>query len=148
MGFRINNEDVPETGMPEEGKHVDAVIADATLKRSHAGDQMVNVCIAKDGSKEILVYDNIMLGGKGLGIGLAKLQAIGLAVRDDDGWDVEDVEAWAGQRCFTVHIKHGEFNGRKRAEVDFDAPNFGYEKQEPGNDDERTAPDEDDDIPF
>lgn len=149
MSWTIDDSDIPDGGgLPPEGPHHGCTIADAQLKRSNGGDQMVKVCIAQ--GDRIIVWDHIMMEGKGLGIGIKKLESIGLALRGgDDKWQIPDVEEWTSVEKFTVQVKHEDWNGKPSAKVDFDTPGFGY-GPDPGNatEAEPDASDEDDDIPF
>jgi len=137
-----------------EGPHAGAVISEADLKRCRTGEAMVLIKIT-DPQGGLLVWDNIMLEGRGLNIGIKKLSALGIATRsaDSNGWDIPDVESWTSCPPFIVTLKHEEFNGKMSAKVDFNAPGFGYEavfvdeSAGEGVTDKPAANDEED-IPF
>lgn len=149
MSWEFYDDEV-EGGLADEGQHR-AYLQHVELGRSAAkGEEKANLTWQRqDGT--FLCYDTVMLEGRGLRIGLQKLQALGVAHHDDDlgRWKVLDVEEWVGRQALLT-IRHGEWNNKPRCEVDFDSPGFGYQPLAPG-DDETPPPDPspiDDDVPF
>ena len=138
-----------------EGPHSGAIISEAELTHSSGGDAMVKLTIT-DPRGKLLAWDNIMLEGRGLNIGIKKLSVLRIATRsaDGNGWDIPDVEKWTLSPPFIVTLKHEDFNGKTSAKVDFDAPGFGYEavftdapptiKEAP----DQPSVEDEDDIPF
>ena len=124
MAWEFDEKEV-QVGLPEEGEHL-AYLHRATLGRSTKGEEKAELEFQSDGGG-FLCYDTVMLEGKGLGIGLKKLQQLGVARKDEERgkWTVDDIEEWTGRSvCLTIH--HEEFNGKTRAKVDFQAEGFGY----------------------
>ncbi len=152
MSWAIDDDDIDKGGeLAEEGPHPGVRIGYAVLKRSASGAQMVNLALVNSENR-VLAFDNIMMEGKGLNIGLKKLKTIGLAHRNDDdtGWKIPDVEEWNQAMPFTVYLKHEVFNSKTSAKPDFNATEaFGYESEGdmPESAQDRSG-EVDDDIPF
>lgn len=156
MSWHFNDDEMDNlaTEGPHEGR-----ISSAALTKSTNGEAMVKIKITNSAG-QLLAWDNIMLEGRGLNIGVKKLSVLGIAnrSRDGQGWDIPDVERWTGCPPFIVHLKHEEFRNKVSAKVDFDAPGFGYEELAAAShrDPVETLPDpnpieddgDDDDIPF
>lgn len=148
MSWEFDDSEV-QGGLADEGQHR-AYLQHVELGRSAKGEEKANLTWQRqDGG--FLCYDTIMLEGRGLGMGLEKLQAIGVAHHDIEAgrWHVVDVEEWLGRSCLLT-VKHGEWNGKPRCEVDINSKGCGYQPLAPG-DDETPPPDPsptDDDIPF
>lgn len=142
-------------GLPEPGWYLAEVTA-ATRKTSRAGDAMYNLELCTPGG-DWLCYDNIMLEGKGNGIGFRRLFALGAARDQGDSVEYAEAHQLVGKRAY-VYLKHGEWEGKKRAEVDVSQGRAGYlppnepPDEQPGAVDSREDADEfepeADDIPF
>lgn len=148
MGWEFDDADV-QVGLPAEGEHL-AYLRKATLKNSQRGEEMAELEFQSNGGG-LLCYDTVMLEGRGLGIGLKKLQQLGVALKDEDRgkWVVDDIETWEGRQVYLT-IRHEEFNGKTRAKVDFEVEGFGYRMVgadvEPP--DKASTYADDEDIPF
>ncbi len=153
MGWLVKESEMNEGGMAAEGSYL-AEVQHAEKRRSGAGDEMVNLAIVDAHTKKFLCYDNVMLEGKGAGIGAAKALSLGVAERTEiDGEKVvsiEDVYSWKGAR-FVVTLTTGEWKGKKRMEADFGAEGFGYAPESAWagiQEEQADAPEDDSDIPF
>lgn len=159
MGWEFDDSEV-QGDLPDEGVHL-AILHAAVLGRSAKGEQKIDLEFRDDDSR-FLCYDTVMMEGRGLGIGVKKLQQLGVATRDEERglWTVQDAETWPGNVVWLT-LYHEEYNGKTRAKVKFHMEGFGYKAVEdndvedndtpPGSaaargvDPEGTA---DEDIPF
>jgi len=86
------------------------------FKKSSNGHPMFSVMLAAvDHDMQMLCFDTLMLGGGGHGIGIAKLDRLGFADREA----LEPGEL-VGARAI-VAVDMGEYQGKKRLEVDIGA---------------------------
>lgn len=126
---RIKKSDVNLDGrhIAREGRYL-AVLEDAKARKSKKGDLMWAVTFQRGEDGAFLCYDTIMLEGKGQGIGLKKLLALGAAKEEGDEYVICDPEDARGLEVW-LHIVHEEREaGGKRAVPDFNAQGFGYER--------------------
>ena len=150
-------DDEIQDDIPPEGEHL-AFLTSVDLKRSRKGESMVSMQFNGHDSGFMLCNDVVMLEGRGLGIGLKKLEQLGVAKHDDEErrWRVLDVEDWVGRAVYLTLV-HEEWRGKNRARVNFSARNFGYRQfiseqvdeaaREHVDDELRTIEDEEE-IPF
>lgn len=102
----------PVEGDVPEGTYL-AEVKSAKEKTANSGNAMI--AIEFRGVEETFsVYDNIMLMGKGWGLGRAKL--VGLGVGSDFSGDL-DLADLIGRRVY-LHLAEEEYQGRKRLKVD------------------------------
>lgn len=114
-------------GTPEPGTYF-AEVAIATMKTSSKGDPMLSLRLIHVETRKVLAFDNIMLGGGGKNMGLAKLYD-GLGVPRLPSMRVETTDmdvlvnglAMKGRRL-AVRLKHEMDNKNQlRAVVDIRA---------------------------
>ncbi len=102
--------------LAKEGWH-HVEVRESQEKQSSNGNDYYNLELVSVGSDHRVAYDNIMLTGKGAGIGLRKLKVLGGAQRnaEDTGWDIHPPQRLIGTRAF-VHVFHKgyEWNGEQR----------------------------------
>lgn len=164
MGRYIGPDDVNDGGgLPDEGRYY-CEVKECKEKQSKKGEAYYSLGLADVRSGGFLAYDVVMLEGRGNGMGLKKLEALGAANKDDaGGWHVADAGAVVGARAYVV-LKHETYNGKTRAKVDvgatdwcgFAPENFEEQKAEPAKAAAGKAPAPDpsadafegDDIPF
>lgn len=158
MGRYINPNEVNEGGgLPDEGRYL-CEVKECVEKRSGKGDAYYNLSLVDVRSGDFLAYDVCMLEGRGNGMGLKKLEALGAASKDDaGGWHVNDASMIVGCRAFVV-LKHDTYNDKTRAVVDVKGTDWcGYAPEdyepEPVKVSKGQASDPDDafkgdDIPF
>lgn len=122
--------------LPAPGWHK-VEVSEAEKKRSSRNDAMFNLTLVDPATKKILGWDVAMLEGKGNGIGIAKLEALGAAEKLDGGWNVPDAageivgcRAWA----YFVHEKYtkdGEEKTRAKVSIDFGSKGYMPEDDTP-----------------
>lgn len=79
------------------------------------GNKMVSIALVTGPNREYVCHDNIMIEGKGRGMGQKKLKAYGYA----EGEPVS-LEGFKGRRAFAaIHFR--EWQGKRRRNVDADA---------------------------
>lgn len=92
-----------------------AEVANAEEKRSKSGDAYFNLRLdssSLDGETRCLCYDIVMCQGKGAGIGLAKLKALGF----DSTRDAIEPSDLKGRRVW-VNVDWDEYEGKKRLKI-------------------------------
>ena len=155
MSWDFSEDDLDTEGGLPEGVYL-AEIASAESRQSQAGDAMVNIALSEVGSRRHICYDNLMMNGRGAGIGVKKALSLGIAERYKEEGEkrvrVSPPEHWKGHRA-VVTVIMGEYKGKKRLEVDFGADGFGYAPEDtwdPSRTPEAPPPDDPDDtdIPF
>lgn len=125
MPFIPKSEINESGGLAAEGWHL-VRINRCDQKRSKDGELMYNWSMVDSKTREFIGYDVIMLEGKGNGIGIKKLLAIGLAEDHGDGYDYAEpsqcdgTEAWA-------YIYHDTYSGKKSCKVDISFGSMGYQ---------------------
>lgn len=142
-------------GLATEGWHR-AVVSDCQAKTSGKNEAYYNIAFeSPDG--QFLAYDVAMLEGRGNGIGIAKLMALGACEDLGDSYEydmpmhVQGKEAW-------IYLRHEEYDGKTRCKVDINQGRCGYLplsnppaeslQAPPAYAQPDPAADPDDDIPF
>ena len=153
---QILDKDVNDGGLANEGWHL-VEVRQSREKRSNNGDDYYSVELVGAPSGKHVAWDNIMLGGKGAGIGLRKLKVLDGAQRNatDTGWDIHPPRRLVGTRAF-VHVFHKafEWNGEQRTNcaVSIREGEAGYRAPDDPPEGFTADPPEgftaDDDIPF
>lgn len=126
---QVENAEISE--LPPEGRYLAEVGAKVETKFSKKEPHHPYFSVSfKDASSGVhLCFDNIMMGGAGLGIGHKKLLMLGVVKEGQKDFDVEP-EDLIGKRC-VLTIKHDAYtdgSGQKKvnAKPDFNSPGFGY----------------------
>ena len=146
------------TGMVAEGWHK-ARVSDCQAKvAKSSGDAYYNLSL-ETLAGDFIAYDVAMLEGKGNGIGIAKLLALGAAKDEGDCYEYDSAGQLRGRRAW-VYVTHEEYEGKTRCKVDIRQGKCGYlpEDQQPpdvaaggdagGPPDDGAPPYDDSDIPF
>lgn len=89
------------------------------METSDSGNQMLIVQLRDAKSRAMICQDNIMLEGRGRGIGMAKLIQLGVA----KGTTSFEPLSLTGRRV-RIAVHHEEWNGKPRASVDIGADGF------------------------
>lgn len=139
-------------GLAAEGWHL-ARVNDCKAKTSGKAEAYYNLAFETPAG-DFLSYDIAMLEGKGNGIGIAKLLALGACEDIGDAYDYDLPAHIVGKECW-IYLRHEEYDGKKRCKVDISEGRCGYlplGSPPPGmngagasRDD---SVDDDDDIPF
>lgn len=118
--------------LPAPGWHrVEVAKAEKKRSKSASRDAYFNLELVNPDTKSILGWDVAMLEGKGNGIGIKKLAALGAATRQDGGWVVPDnpgevvgCRGWA----YFVHKEYTDSEGKAKigTKVDIDHGEKGY----------------------
>ncbi len=164
MAWEYDEDEMDSGGMAKAGVYL-AEVSEAEQRRSVIkGAAMGNITFVDANTRKLLCYDNLMLEGSGVGIGLKKALNLGVAERfvdEETGKKrvrVYDVQRWKGARC-VIKLVEGSYmkNGekKKRMEPDFNSDGFGYaleaewDEIKAKNPDQFAGEDPDDaDIPF
>lgn len=160
MGYarRVSRKEVDNSGMPAEGRYF-AEVSACEEKSSKSGDDYYNLSFTEVGTGRFLCYDIAMLEGKGAGIGVKKLKAVGGAVEEGDEYAIKPAGEVIGGRVY-LHLVHESYGDKTRCVPDFkcDAAPFGYEPCDPPSVPAPSAPstvpdpfsdaDGNDNIPF
>lgn len=136
-----------------------AEVVTAEEKRAKtSGNPMISLrWVAVDHGRQHLAWDNLLLGGKGKGIGLRRLEALGV----ERGTKNIDVNKLVGRQCY-IHLVEEEYQGKKKLAVALDrGTHMGYSAQKPdvgvieqetpsnvGDDFFSPSEDEGGDVPF
>lgn len=148
----IDKKEADSGGLAAPGRYY-AEVKDAKEKISKSsGVPMFEVYFKDVETGSGLCYDNIMLGGRGAGIGVKKLKCLD-AVLEEEGKYVlpDDAAELIGRRC-CITIKHEKYtdnngNAKTKAAIDFDVgESFGYEPE--GESKKVSTHPGDDEIPF
>ena len=87
-----------------------AYVREATDGVSEKGDPKITVMLHEVGTDAKLCMDSLMLAGKGLGMGIAKMNALGITEEHGDSVGAEDV---MGRKCY-VRLVEEESKKLKR----------------------------------
>ena len=159
---------IPKSEIPEGGERpngwVYARVSKCETRLTKAGDPSYNITLEQDADGSFLGYDTIMLAGGGLGLGVRKMD--GLGVLQDLGdevsypdppqmvgaraWSYWSDETWNGKTYARVNIQHGKggYSQEEPSEDHPEAPPMRYGGA-PGTSDPTDAPPHDDsDFPF
>lgn len=113
--------DAPQEREQMEAGIYNVEVADAEEKTSAAGNSYFNIRLKDIGSGKSLCFDILMLNGKGIRIGLAKLSRLGFVPGEDN----EIVAAQLiGKRAW-VSVKNDTYEGKTRLVVDINAKTSG-----------------------
>jgi hypothetical protein len=110
----INKKDV-QGGIVEEGWHRGRV-KECSAKISQAGDSYYNLAFEDPVTEQFLVYDVAMLEGRGNGIGIAKLLALGACRDGGEQWDYDLPDQIEGMECF-IFIKGRRWTSARASAV-------------------------------
>ena len=117
------------SNLPTPGIHF-ARIQECIEKRTKHDDPMYNVLFLSADDGAYLCYDNIIIGGKAPGIGIRKLKTLGAISKRDGQYVIPPAFDLIGKTVY-ISIRHVLYNGRTKAEVNFDAgDSFGYFSKE------------------
>lgn len=156
----IPKSEVSEGGLAAKGWH-EAVVSDCEEKVAKgSGNRYYNLAFESPAG-EFLAYDVAMLEGKGNGIGIKKLMALGCCDDVGDSYDYAHAHEVKGSRCW-IFLDHETYDGKTRAKVDIRTGQCGYlplsspppESQRASSaepdpyGDASQGDDPDDDIPF
>lgn len=119
----VKKEEIYEGGLAAEGWHLIRV-SNCERKTSQKGDAMYSIALERP-TGEFIGYDNIMLEGKGNGMGFQKLYALGGAEDLGDSVRYDDPDELVGRQAY-VYIRHGEYQGKTKCEVDIQMGSCGY----------------------
>lgn len=159
---------IPKDSIPEAGGRPNGWeygrISKAEYRRTAKGDDSYNIAWEReDGS--FLGYDTIMLSGGGLGIGVSKIQGIGVLEDLGDEVGIPEPHEMLGARAWSFWSDE-TYNGKTYARVNIQHGKGGYSQDEPADElDTATSgpaaqygggvpsgddppPFDDDDIPF
>lgn len=135
MVRRISNDDLRHaSSLPEEGWHL-VEVRTCEERTSQHGDPYFALTLADVSTGAEIVRDNCMLGGRGLPIGLKKLETLGGArLNEVDGtWAIDEPHTVVGRRA-EVHVSHAPYDwkGDRRigAKVTVDKGTKGYRRVE------------------
>ena len=122
------SEEVDGFEMPPEGPYmIEVAEADERTAR-RSGAPYINVrlkIIEGDWEGKASIWDNLMMGGKGVGIGIRKAAGLGLEL---EGVAQVDADDFIGRRA-VCHIVHGEYDGKKNLKVDIEQGDYaGYDR--------------------
>lgn len=110
-------------GLAAEGWHR-AVVKDCEAKTSSKSEGYYNLVFeSPDG--QFLCYDVAMLEGRGNGIGIAKLLALGACQDMGDSYEYDAAHQVRGKECY-VFLRHEEYDGKTRCKVDIKEGKCGY----------------------
>lgn len=110
-------------GLAPEGWHR-AVASDCQAKTSRSQEAYYNLAFeSPDG--QFLAYDVAMLEGRGNGIGIAKLLALGACEDIGDAYEYDLPQDVVGKECW-IYLEHEEYDGKKRCKVDISQGRCGY----------------------
>lgn len=160
----INKKDV-QGGLVEVGWHR-ARVKECRAKISQGGDSYYNLAFEDPESEQFLSYDVAMLEGRGNGIGIAKLVALGACRDNGEEWNYDLPEQIEGMECYIfiarepyIDRKTGETKAGSKVDISqgrcgylpLEQPpvGMGYEPVTPRSGGNEAVPmEQDDDIPF
>lgn len=136
MQHRVSKADADGGVLVEPGTYR-AEVKDVREKTSRGGDAMLSLYFKDVDSGEGLCWDNVMLSGRGVGIGVKKMRALDGVTEEGDEYVFIDSGELIGRRCM-LDVIHEEYDGKTRCVVDFAATDeargvfFGYGPEVPG----------------
>ena len=95
-----------------------------------------------------ICWDNLVFNKTGKGIALKKMSILGIQKDSNGFFEIHDSQDLKGMGCY-INVKEGEYQGKKRLEVDsYGGGFFGYEPIEDNVEEKEREIDVNADIPF